>query len=236
MVRPLYKWLRHATTDLLFERRYGVHTADLVYLDELGLGDAERKRYQPTGWLSLVRILRLSEVGPDDVFIDFGCGMGRAVLQAAIRYPFRKVIGVEISEKLIGIARDNLARNTSRLRCKDVSLVCADALDYEIPDDVTVAYFANPFTGSIFNRVIKSLIESVDRAPRTVRVIYANPVEESMLLQTGRFRHVRTARGLRPTREWSRSNSIRMYLLEPENSTVRPVPSADQRLDSRPRS
>jgi hypothetical protein len=215
LVKAPYKWLRRSATDLLFERRYGVRTADVISLEELGLADSERTRYQPAGWLTLRRILPAAEVSEDDVFIDFGSGQGRIVLQAALRYPFRKVVGVEISEQLTQIARENLARTAHRLRCADVSLVCADALDYRIPDDVTVAYFYNPFTGSIFSRVMEALIDSVDRVPRTVRVIYANPVEERLLLGTGRARRVRTVRGLRPTAEWSRSNSVRMYLIEP---------------------
>lgn len=125
------------------------------------------------------------------------------------------MIGVELSEQFTQIARENLACSASRLRCADVSLVRADVLDYEIPDDVTVAFFYNPFTGSIFASVVKALIESVDRAARAVRIIYVNPVEEPFLLGTGRVRHVRTVGGMRPTAAWSRSNSTRMYVIEP---------------------
>lgn len=215
LVKAPYIWLRRAVTDILFERRYGVRTSDVVDLDELGLAKDERSPYKAAGWLSLRRILPAREVCERDVFIDFGSGMGRIVLQAG-RYPFRRVIGVELSEELTQIARENLACNRSRLRCPDILLARADVLDYEIPDDVTIAFFYNPFTGSIFARVIKALIESVDRAPRTVRIIYVNPVEEPFLLGTGRVRHVRTARGMRPTAAWSRSNSTRMYVIEPQ--------------------
>ena len=91
----------------------------------------------------------------------------------------------------------------------------ADALDYNVPDDVTVAFFYNPFGGATFAAVIDKLIASVDRNPRTVRVIYANPVEEQMLLGTGRVRLLKSCWGMRPTREWSRSNSIRLYAIDP---------------------
>jgi len=90
-------------------------------------------------------------------------------------------------------------------------------LDYVVPDDVTVAYFANPFTGSIFAAVLDNLLSSLQRNPRTLRLIYLNPVEERMVIQRG-GRPIRTVRGMRPSREWSRSNSIRMYLLEPSGS------------------
>ena len=35
-------------------------------------------------------------------------------------------------------------------------------------DDVTVAFFANPFHGPVFAAVVAKLIESVDRRPRTM--------------------------------------------------------------------
>lgn len=160
--------------------------------------------------MSLRRILPPQEVTDRDVFVDFGSGMGRVVLQAA-RYPFRKVIGVEVSETLHGIARENIDHNRWRLRCSDIDLVHADVLEYEIPDDVTVAFLYNPFQGEIFAIVIERLLQSVERNPRPLRIIYVNPVEERLLLGAGRIQHVRTVAGWRPSREWSRSNSINLY-------------------------
>jgi hypothetical protein len=163
------------------------------------------------------------------VFVDFGSGMGRVVFQAALWYPFRQVIGVELSARLHEIAEDNIARNRSRLRCRDVDLVRADVLDYPVPDDVTVAFFDNPFTGHIFAAVLDRLLGSVDRAPRTVTIVYFNPVEHERLLATGRVRLVRQVRGLRPGREWARSNATYVYTLTPQNS-----PSTDSAGSSGP--
>lgn len=173
-------------------------------------GATIRQGYLPAGWMSLRRILPPREVTDHDVFVDFGSGMGRVVLQAA-RYPFRKVIGVEISQALHSIAQENIDHNRQRLRCPDVELVHADALEYELPDDVSVAFLYNPFRGEIFATVIERLLQSVERNPRLLRIIYVNPVEERLLLGTGRIRHARTVSGWRPSKEWSRSNSIRMY-------------------------
>jgi predicted RNA methylase len=219
-IRLPYLWIRETLTNFLFDRRFGTRTSGVVELAELGLASEERVEYKPSGLLFLRRILPPREVNERDVFLDYGAGMGRVILQAA-QYPFRRVIGVELSEQLAQTARENIERNAERLRCKDVTVVCSDAVEYEPPDDVTVVYLYNPFTGSIFARVLTKLIESVDRAPRMVRIIYANPVEEAALLETGRVRHARTARGMRPTPEWSLSNSTRMYLLEPQPTSSR---------------
>jgi hypothetical protein len=224
-VKRAYVGLRDAA-DRLLERRHGIETSGVVELERLGLAGPERERYKPTEWLTLRRILRRREVGSDDVFIDFGSGLGRVVYQAALRYPFKRVIGVELSPELNEIAERNLTRNRSHLRCGSFDLVAGDVLDYEIPDDVTVAFFANPFRGQTFGTVIERLLESIDRNPRTLRVIYRNPVEHERLMATGRFRPIRRLRGMRPTAEWSRSNSTIMYAAAPTAPPVAPAGGA----------
>ena len=214
VVRPPYVWLRNGITDLLFERRLGVRTSGDVELQELGIAADGREKYRPVGWLTLRRILPPSAVTTDDVFLDIGSGMGRAVLLAAA-YPFRRVIGVELSPRLVDIAHDNVDRCRARLRCKDVVLVNADALEYEIPDDVTVVFMNNPVRGAIFAAVVEHMLDSYDRRPRTMRLVYANPIEEPTLLSTGRIRTIRRTRGFRPGREWSRWNSVTLYTVHP---------------------
>ena len=214
VVRPPYVWLRNGITDLLFERRLGVRTSGDVELQELGIAADGRVKYRPVGWLTLRRILPPSAVTTDDVFLDIGSGMGRAVLLAAA-YPFRRVIGVELSPRLVDIAHDNVDRCRARLRCKDVVLVNADALEYEIPDDVTVVFMNNPVRGAIFAAVVEHMLDSYDRRPRTMRLVYASPIEEPTLLSTGRIRTIQRTRGFRPGREWSRSNSVTLYTVHP---------------------
>jgi 16S rRNA G966 N2-methylase RsmD len=213
--RP-YVWLRGSLARLLFEWRYGVRTADFVYLEDLGLAHRDRVYYSPANWMTLRRTLPKAEVGPDDVFIDLGAGMGRMVLEAALRYRFKRVIGVELSARLTEIARTNVAVTRARLRCRNIELITSDALDYAIPDDVTVVFMNNPFGGAVFARVIDKLIESVDRAPRQVKLIYFNPVEEAYLLGTGRFRELRTVRrGMRRRPEAGPFGVTRVYALDP---------------------
>ncbi len=184
----------NGATRLLFERRLRVRTDGWIELSELGLPSEHRVHYQPSPWLTLPRALRRSEVTSEDVFIDFGCGMGRMVLEAALLYPFARVIGVELSSQLAAVAERNVERNRRRLAARQVEVVVSDVLDYRMPDDVTVAFFYNPFGGPIFEHVIRELLASVDRAPRRLRLIYQNPVEERMLLATGRIRRLGSGR------------------------------------------
>jgi glycosyltransferase involved in cell wall biosynthesis len=194
---------RRLAVDAVLDRRYGVRTSGYVDLGELGVAADDRVAYAPTGWLTLRRVLPRRTVSDRDVFIDFGSGKGRVVLQAAT-YPFKRVIGVEVSEQLTALAKDNVERNRHRLRCQDVTLLTVDARDYAVPDDVTVAFFFNPFIGDVFATVIDRLIASVDRNPRTIRLIYVNPVEEATLLRTGRVEPTGPTTG-----------PIRTYLIKP---------------------
>lgn len=181
---------------LMFERGL-VDTGEGVGLEEFGLDDPERVRYDASGWTYLRRAMRRREVLPTDVFVDFGSGKGRVVWQAA-HYPFSRVVGVEISPQLNDVARRNIEGNLDRLRCQDVELVTRDATEYEVPDDMTVAYFYSPFEGGTFDQVIQHVIESLDRNPRRLTLIYANPVMDERLRATGRFRLIHTLKGLRP--------------------------------------
>lgn len=133
-----------------------METLASVQLSDIGLSGPHRCDYEPSGWLDIRRILRHGEIGPNDVFLDLGSGKGRAVLQAA-RFPFSRVIGVELSEDMTAIAQRNLAARRRQLRCRNVELITADVLHYPIPDDVSVVYLFNPFQGPIFDAVIEQI-------------------------------------------------------------------------------
>jgi precorrin-6B methylase 2 len=212
-------WAMENATRIIFERRLKVRTDGLIELADLGLPSEHRVRYQPAAWLTLPRVLRQSEVSPEDVFIDFGCGMGRMVLEAAMRYRFARVIGVELSPDLAAIARENVERNRHRLRTAAVEIVATDALAYSIPDDATIAFLNNPFHGPIFEHVISELLASFDRRPRRLRIVYIEPEEEAMLLQTGRITRVGSGRSFwSPRRE---HKSLGLYEIGPAHSARR---------------
>jgi len=210
LARNAYLNGRRVLSEALFENRWGTDTARVADLDSLGIAAPGRVRYEPSGWLDLRRVLGHRDVTADDVFLDLGSGKGRVVLQAA-RYPFRRVIGVELSPSLVRIAAANVDARRDKLRCSDIEFVTADATKFVVPDDVTVVYLYNPFRGPLFAAAIDRVCESLDRRPRSLRLIYRTPLEEELILDTGRFRLVRTARGLRPGRAWSQKMSIRVY-------------------------
>ena len=152
----------------LLEKALGVRTRGLMWQGEAGF---EYGLYMPTPWLTLHQLFRRLDLGPDEVFVDVGSGMGRVLLIAA-RQPFKRVIGVEQNPELTEIARSNVEASRKRLVCRDVELFAGDALDWPIPDDLSVVYFFCPFPEHALKQFMERLYESLDRRPREIRLIY----------------------------------------------------------------
>jgi SAM-dependent methyltransferase len=222
----LEEWREH----LVIERRFDVppEVSRRGAAKDVGLSmdiwtdlwTENRVRYVPSPWGILGRILRPGEVSPDDVFIDLGCGAGRVLLEAADGYGFKRVIGVDFVTRMAEMAREVIARNRGRLRCSQVEVVNMDLVDYEIPDDVTVAYVYDAFRGPVLDAVLEKLIASVDRNPRQLRLIYYAPREAWRVESTGRARLVRYGR--RAVRRWRRAEYIAMYEIQPVGATETP--------------
>jgi SAM-dependent methyltransferase len=167
----------------LVDKFEGIDTAGYISYSELGI-NTQKGQYGPGFWWDL-RMALGQKVSVDDVFIDFGSGKGRMVYLAARYYPFKKVIGVEITERLNTIAKKNIEKNLHKLRCKDVHLVTADVINYIIPDDVTVVYIYDPFGGTVFVNLINRLRISLNRYPREIRILYRHPVMHDCLIENG---------------------------------------------------
>ena len=90
------------------EWKFGVATLGLIESNDLGVENTDAMGYSALEYPHILWALQTIPFPPADVvFVDYGAGKGR-VLAAAATHPFQKVIGVEISEALAGIARRNL--------------------------------------------------------------------------------------------------------------------------------
>lgn len=174
------------------DRLMGIESAGGVSLEALGLETSQGTDYLVTSWFKLLRVRRILDdldISTGDVFLDLGAGKGR-MLWLAARYPFGRVIGVELAAELAETARRNLARHQRRLACRDIRVEVSDAAEYGLPDDVSVVYLNHPFTGATFERVAGNLCASVARNPRVLVLIYNHPVMGGYLTEQ-RFRVVR---------------------------------------------
>ena len=225
--RPLRRalwWVDERAQELLqrgFERWYGIDTSGHAYLDELGVAGQGRAFYEGIAWIPLRRALRSLEPGPDDVFVDLGSGRGQALVVAG-QLPMRRVIGVELAEQLTHDAERNIATARPKLRARDFELVTADALAWEVPDDLSIVFMFCPFTGEVFDQAMLRIFDSYDRNPRELHILYAYPWEHNRLLATGRVEVVDVRGAHFPPRPWWPWSAwvMPIYRVLPQGATV----------------
>jgi SAM-dependent methyltransferase len=169
---------------LPYDLRHGVETRRRV-----PSYDPERQSFESVVPWNLTKLLPPSSITGSDVFLDVGSGKGRALLIAAARYPFGRVIGVEMSEPLHQAAVENVRRYRGG-PLRPIELVNQDALDYILPRDVTVVFLNNPFSGSVFQGFMSNLRRSLDESPRPFQLVYGSPYMHQMVIDAG-FRQVR---------------------------------------------
>lgn len=157
----------------LHDRRLGIRTwADRSAAD-LGFRESDLNGYGPAPYRALQKCFEYVPLRPGvDVFLDYGVGLGRAVVFAA-RHPFARVEGIDLSAEMVQGAQQNVARARPKLRCP-VELAQADARTYAIRPDVTVFHFNNPFVGDVLASVVERMRQSLREHPREITVIYAN--------------------------------------------------------------
>ena len=163
------------------ERRLGVDTSAPSRLRSPD-DNPDNLIYVPINYRACFEVLdQIPLDKKESVFLDYGCGKGRALVVAST-FPYRRVIGVELSEELVVSARENVAAMRGR-RAKSVDLVAADAALYPVPDDANVIFFFNPFSGEVLRKVIDNLYASLKRAPRTVYIIFFNKIHFEALIK-----------------------------------------------------
>lgn len=193
----------------LFDRMLGVSTRGLVITESSNFADGgDNCPYAGCQWWPVRRALKKLVPKPTDVFVDLGSGKGKALLIAG-RLPYRRVLGVEIDEKLSQYANRNIKLAQPRLRAHEVDSITASVLEWPIPDETSVVFMYNPFTGHTFQSAIEKIFESYDHRPRDLHIVYGYPWEHNQLLATGRVFVESVQPGTWPARvRWWQSGDV----------------------------
>ncbi len=163
-----------------WETALGINTRGMSHVD---LDDAYH--YAAMGYRTVNRILDATDLGPDDVLVDIGCGKGR-VLCAAARRRLRSVVGVEFDAELAEQARRNAT--SMRMRRTPISVHTGDAAEFDYRDGTVFCLF-NPF-GVQTLEVVLAKIER-ETAGRSIRLVYANPIHDDVVAAHGPFQRYR---------------------------------------------
>jgi len=168
---------------LEFDRRFVVDTAAPRSLSDLDIPPELSRHASPYQATMSAQdcIAALNIEYRNYIFIDYGSGKGRVLLQAT-EFPFRQIIGVECSKQLTDIARRNFAiyRNAAQ-RCHDIQLVEGDAGAYEPPAAPTVFFLYNPFDEAILTRALANIGRVHNAARRMDYLIYVDPRHRAII-------------------------------------------------------
>lgn len=190
-----------------FDAAFGTETAAIMYPWNLRSvrreATSEVHAYEAAPAALIRAALAAVPLRPDAfTFVDLGSGKGRVLLVAS-HLPFGKIVGVELSAELHHVAEENVRRYRSAdRRCKTISLLCMNAIEYAFGPEPLVLFLYNPFGESTIRHVLANLAASLRARPREAYVIYMNPRFETLLRSMPFLRRVgRRGSWWRP---WSR--------------------------------
>jgi SAM-dependent methyltransferase len=121
-------------------------------------------------------------------FVDVGAGKGRGLLLAA-ELPFRKVIGVELSEELARVAQKNITiwKRLAHPRAK-IRVMHEDAMEFRWPRTPLLVYLNNPFDCALVERLVSQLAATAISGPGLIDILYVNPACTETLVHRGIFK------------------------------------------------
>ena len=128
----------------------------------------------PSPYLLLRSAIRPCDFSADhqDVFVDIGCGNGRALCYVSRFGVCRKCIGIELSAEFAQIASENARALHGKVTQIETRQADAALIDYS---EGTVFYMANPFGVDTILAVLNAIAESLRVKPRRIKIIYTNP-------------------------------------------------------------
>jgi SAM-dependent methyltransferase len=190
---PAQRRQRYGDADYDWDYRVDTTSATVSWRDRL-LGEFHSS-YQPTEpalFREMMETMSTLEIDFQDfTFIDVGSGKGRVLLMAA-DYPFRRVLGVELLPALHRVAQANLrAYKSESQRCFALQTVVSDARVFTFPVEPIVLYLFNPLPEAALIEMMANLECSLEETPRTVYVLYHNPLLEHVLASCSGFQKIK---------------------------------------------
>lgn len=150
----------------------------LLHIRTMGRDDSNADRYrypyEPTPYSVLERLANAGYMRKGNTLLDYGCGKGR--VDFFLSYQTRCAsIGIEYDERIYEKAAEN---HTLAVSSGRVTFELANAEYYQVPESVDCAYFFNPFSVEILQKVIARILESYYARPRSMQLFFYYPSDE----------------------------------------------------------
>jgi SAM-dependent methyltransferase len=178
---PVLRWLYMDEWERIhpFDLYHGTDTSGIVMAKDIPAQEAARVyAIDYAGSQPNVLRLALAKLPPLDsyTFVDLGCGKGRPLLVAS-EFPFRDILGVELSAPLSGVTQRNadIIANRFPLRTK-VRVAVGDASTYPLPAGNLVIFLYNPFKAELVANVVAGVEAALAQESRSIYIVYYNPV------------------------------------------------------------
>ena len=123
--------------------------------------------YQPSPARHIVDGVTRARIGPDDVVLDLGAGLGHVPMLVNVLTGAR-TLGIEREAAYVACAGEAAAR----LGLRDVSMAVGDARDADL-SHANVLYLFTPFTGAILREVVANIEREAHR--RSLRIVTLGP-------------------------------------------------------------
>ena len=164
----------------------------------------ESHGYYPTDFRMILEAADTGIFDKDAGIMDFGCGKGAAMM-ALRNCGFRKIAGIEFTDSIYDIMCDNFKKSgycvekctnetVHKEGLREDMFYCysgdASALKEEL-DNYQNFYFFNPFSYELTRRVLGNILDSLERKPRKMAELYAQPMCHSIIMQSGKFELVK---------------------------------------------
>jgi hypothetical protein len=162
-----------------FDRTFGTDTAATLQPEDFACTSQNLRHaqyYVATPSRIFDRIMAALHIRHEHfIFIDFGSGKARTLFLAD-KFPFKRLIGVELSPRLHAIAQKNVEIYQSKTqKSNKFEVVCVDAASYDLPVENSVFYFFDPFNLPVMSAVLENIKQSLEKYPRKIFIVYVNP-------------------------------------------------------------
>lgn len=176
-----------------FDAEYGTDSGGRALASEIaaeigGGGSAEAITAYGATTPALAReLLALIPDPAERVFVDIGSGRGRALIVAS-EFPFRRVIGVEISPKL----HEDAVRNAKIVAENfpdrpPIEPVVADVLSYPLPAEPLLIYMYNPFHAPVMQGFLARLEKHLASGSDDAFIVYAHATQAALVDASASF-------------------------------------------------
>jgi len=165
-----------------WDMKLGINTRGKYTEKEEASLCADEVKYFPTFYSYLKKMTNHLKMSDKDIFVDLGCGKGRAIFYVAATQKVKKIIGVELRGTLVENAKKNLNNlKLDKIDKDKIEILHCDAADFDAREG-TIFFMYSPFGWQTLKHVLDNIKKSLETNPRPVRILFLRASESKVLL------------------------------------------------------